>query len=440
VRPDLGRNDGGGGGHYAYLDHVLNFIESQGQNRTLENFRTPYIKTTLLYVWPLFVVLHALVGLGGVCGNAAMLTVIVRRRLYRCSTFFFLGHLAFSDLFKAAVVLPITVATMMMGNWIFGSFLCYFLPMMHSFPIHASMLTYMLMAIDRYRLILYPMKSRIPARLCMIASWVGALCAALPYAVYVNYYDLGVLVHPALDGVGVCWMAMSKSSQEYIRAMFVVLYCLPLAIMAFLYVRMSAEIKSADSPSVSVHFEENMHSDSTYHTNVNWSPSESERFHDSLQFQCPRDSGDDEDNGEIDPRKEKRTQKYLISMVMLFGMCWCPIHILMLVNHLVIETDDNQGHLDITYLTFTIFGFMSTCTTPVLFASWFMSDQTKDRLRGYFRFSNRRQSALSTRMTTASPPPLSSSHASPTRADRPHSDKAPPSPNGHVHFVKKSYF
>ncbi len=66
------------------------------------------------------------------------------------------------------------------------------------------------------------------------------------------------------------------------------------------------------------------------------------------------------------------------------------------MSHFVYEHDDNTGGFDITYLTFTFFGYLSTCINPVLFAYWRMSEQTKDRLRGYFRFSNRRHNTQHT--------------------------------------------
>ena len=110
----------------------------------------------------------------------------------------------------------------------------------------------------------------------------------------------------------------------------------------------------------------------------------------------------DDHDDDIDFRKEKRSQKYMITMVMLFAICWCPVNILILVTHFVYENDSNSGHFDITYMTFTFFGFLSTCTNPVLVGSWLMSNRTKDRLRGYFRFSNRRRSSAhsSTSRTT----------------------------------------
>ena len=46
--------------------------------------------------------------------------------------------------------------------------MCYFLPMLHSFPIHASMLTFLMIAVDRYRLIVHPMKPRVRQMSCFV--------------------------------------------------------------------------------------------------------------------------------------------------------------------------------------------------------------------------------------------------------------------------------
>ena len=137
--------------------------------------RKPIIRTALRYVYPLFILIHAIVVLVGTVGNFGMMVVVTRRRLYHDPMYFFLGNLALSDFIKAALVLPLTLSHLLMQNWIFGSFLCYFLPMLHSFPIHASILTYMMIAVDRYRSIVHPMRSRVPAGLCTIAVWVRPL-------------------------------------------------------------------------------------------------------------------------------------------------------------------------------------------------------------------------------------------------------------------------
>ena len=151
-------------------------------------------------------------------------------------------------------------------------------------------------------------------------------------------------------------------------------------------------------------------SSSSYNSRLTWLNNESENQNsESHDLHHPhhskhkysnhhsRGSDDDPDGGsgteeeDIDVLKERRTQHYMITMVTLFAMCWCPINLLILVTHFVYEDDHNSGHFDITYLTFTFFGFLSTCVNPVLFASWRLSDSAKERLRGYFRFDGSRR-------------------------------------------------
>ncbi len=92
-----------------------------------------------------------------------------------------------------------------------------------------------------------------------------------------------------------------------------------------------------------------------------------------------------ETSAEVNVVAEQRSQRYLVTMVTLYALCWFPVNVLILATHFVYETDDSAGHIDITYLIFTFFGFLSTCVNPVLFTSWCMSRDTKDRLRDCLR-------------------------------------------------------
>ncbi|XP_041370985.1 neuropeptide Y receptor type 5-like [Gigantopelta aegis] len=400
-----------------YIELILAWLIHNNGTSSDVDFTQPYVRRSLRYVYPLFMFLHAVVGVVGIVGNIAMIIVLGKRRLYHDQTFFLLGNLAFSDLIKCVFVLPITLANLLIQNWLFGSFLCFFLPMMQCFPVYASMLTFLMIAIDRYRLIVHPFKSRLPAGLCTIAVWVVAVCVVLPYAVYIKYIDLGASLGEQFEGAGICYVHLEKRIEEYIRAMFVTLYAMPLAVIAFLYVRVSAEIKSRESANISVHFASssgdeipNMPEPISYQSSITWSTangarnsrSENEATSASAAAAAaiavasqlkPYEHNTPEYDDDLDLVKEKRTQNYLIAMTTLFAMCWCPLHILILVHYFVHENDKNEGHYDITYITFAWFGFLSTCTNPILFASWRMSSATKDRLRGYFRFSNRRRSS-----------------------------------------------
>jgi hypothetical protein len=59
-------------------------------------------------------------------------------------------------------------------------------------PLHVTMLTFLLIAVDRYRLILDPRKPRLPSFVCAAGTWLLAICIVLPYPIYTTYLDLGV--------------------------------------------------------------------------------------------------------------------------------------------------------------------------------------------------------------------------------------------------------
>jgi hypothetical protein len=367
------------------------------------------IRKPLQYVYPLFIFLHALAATGGIAGNIGIIVIIIRKKLYNDPVYFFMANLATSDIIKSTFVLPLTITNLMMTNWVFGSFICFFLPMLQSFPVHVSMLTFLMVAVDRYRTIVYPMKSRVPAGLCAIGVWVVSVCVVLPHAVYLKYIDLGKL-GVDLKNEGICYVSFEKHYEEYVRAMFVIMYALPLAVCAFLYVKTSAEIKAREvvmPPEIPQQYRPSIRdegaramSDSSYHSRVTWSTCDTERrvepegaSGESSQINSYIDRSGHDSDDEIDIIKEKRTQKYMISMVTIFGLCWCPLHVMYLVTPFVVpeETEQKEKIMDIFFITFSWFGFLSTCSNPVLFASWRMSDTAKDRLRGYFRFSNRRR-------------------------------------------------
>ncbi|XP_033757143.1 prolactin-releasing peptide receptor-like [Pecten maximus] len=387
-------------GQETYIGLILKWLHDNNSTEGVD-FTQPHVRRSLRYVYPLFMFLHAAVGIFGLVGNIAILIVIGKRGLYKDQTFFFLGNIAFSDLIKCMFVLPVTLSNLLIGNWVFGSFLCFFLPMMQCFPIHSTMLTYLMIAIDRYRLIVTPFKARAPAGLCIIGVWVAAVCLVLPFAVYLRYIDLGSILGDRFEGVGICYVNQERHIEEYIRAMFVTLYAMPLAVIGFLCVKVSAELKSLETVTISVHFsapsEMCTHSEQSYNSRIRWADPDTESSRcdtdaPSSESRSPKDYTDgatQDSDDDLDLAKEKRTQNYLIAMVTLFAICWCPLNILILVQFFVHENGNNTGHFDITYTTFTVFGFLSTCINPVLFASWRMSNSTKDRLRGYFRFSSR---------------------------------------------------
>lgn len=65
-------------------------------------------------------------------------------------------------------------------------------------PLHAALLTHLLIAFDRMRWLSDPMNTRFPAFVCSCATWLTGMVIALPYPIYTTYLDLGVSGFPFL--------------------------------------------------------------------------------------------------------------------------------------------------------------------------------------------------------------------------------------------------
>ncbi|XP_024945706.1 5-hydroxytryptamine receptor 1 isoform X3 [Cephus cinctus] len=266
-------------------------------------------------------------------------------------------------------------------------------------PLHVSMMTYLMIAGDRFRLLSDPGKPRIPAFVCALGAWFFAICIVLPYPIYTTYLDLERFMKQHFEGMGICVANLADDMQEYMRGLFIGTYVAPLTITAYLYVKASRELQSQEGPLAVAMFEARTGDVYSRHSS-----------HASNDITSARDgkreSGSvctggtvglpgltaayDLYNAELDVRKEKRTQKYLIFMVSVYAICLCPLMVLRLAKLALMETYENSGHFDITFTMFVWVAFMPTVTTPALYASWQMSRSAKERLRGYFRFSNRR--------------------------------------------------
>lgn len=111
-----------------YLGQIIHVLQNL-PNETVD-IGTPHLRKSLADVYPVFLGLYGVVMVIGALGNIGMATHILRRRLYRESTGAYLLNVAFCNVLMAVVLLPLSLAILLIQNWVFGSFLCYFVPML----------------------------------------------------------------------------------------------------------------------------------------------------------------------------------------------------------------------------------------------------------------------------------------------------------------------
>ena len=257
---------------------------------------------------------------------------------------------------------------------------------------------------------------------CIIAVWILSGCAVLPHAVYTRYLDFGnTSLGPEFKGTGICWVTIQNNSEKYIRVLFVILFCLPLGITASLFIKVSMELENLSASTSSIKIDSgSRYSEASYQSHVTWLSSEnvvkigSESNGNSIAHSADG-SVEECDDDNLDIRKEKRAQRYLAAMVTSFAICWLPVYILTMVTHFVQDDDDHMKNYDITYITFTFIGFLSTCIKPLLFVCWCMSSASRKQLCAQLKLGKRGT-------TTTSANPLMSSEKTDKKYHGIHSD------------------
>ncbi|KAF6040116.1 hypothetical protein EB796_001589 [Bugula neritina] len=246
---------------------------------------------------------------------------------------------------------------MVYRNWIFGVMTCYMSAVVPYIMLHCSMLTFIIMAADRYRSIAHPTKRQLNVSLCLVTVWVSSVCAAMPSVTYIHYRDVHHL-HSKLHNNGLCW----STGDEYSKVIFVTIFTLPAVIIAFLLVKTSAELKTKEAL-CKLHNSQsnrNMGSDSLDEDSITAA---------EINVKC-------KDKRVIE--KEKTTQKYLTLTMGLWITCWIPMKIFGVISSNTTETIDNAQMLDIVQMILLPISAMCTLTTPICFVLMKQSLKKKD--------------------------------------------------------------
>ncbi|XP_016310634.1 neuromedin-K receptor [Sinocyclocheilus anshuiensis] len=225
-----------------------------------------------------------------VCGNLIVMWIILAHKRMRTVTSYFLLNLAFSDASMAAFNTLINFVYATHGDWYFGEAYCKFHNFFPVTSVFASIYSMSAIAVDRYMAIIHPLKPRLSAtatKVIIVCIWVLAVVLAFPLCFFSTIKKL-----PKRTLCYVAWPRPSEDPFMYHIIVALLVYVLPLVVMAITYTIVGLTLWGGEIP------------------------------------------GDSSDNYQGQLRAKRKVVKMMIIVVVTFAICWLPYHVYFLVTGL----------------------------------------------------------------------------------------------------------
>ncbi|XP_067828751.1 pyroglutamylated RF-amide peptide receptor-like [Heptranchias perlo] len=320
------------------LNQLLDFF-----NLSRKEFIQTYKLQPLIYIPELpftakvtFVVTYSLIFTLAFFGNSLVVCIVILGKGARTVTTIFICSLAVSDLLITFFCIPFTLLQNISSEWIGGAFVCKMIPFVQTTAVVSCILTMMCIAVERYQGIVHPLKRHYMntrAYKMLGIVWAVALFVGSPM-LYIQ--QLEVKYDFLYDRHYVCclecWNSLSLR-QAYATFILVALFLLPLTAMLVLYTRIVFEL---------------------------WIK---KRVGDGSILNALNQS-------EISKitRKKKRAIVMMVTVVVLFTICWAPFHVAhMLFEYSNLAEEYDDVTINMVIATVQAIGFFNSFNNPVVY-------------------------------------------------------------------------
>lgn len=188
----------------------------------------------------------------GVLGNLCLIYVTTRQKEKSNVTNLLIANLAFSDFLMCLICQPLTATYTIMDYWIFGEVLCKMLTFIQCMSVTVSILSLVLVALERHQLIIHPTgwkPSVFQAYLGIMIIWFISCFLSLPFLANSILSDLFHRNHSKavefLEDKVVCIVFWPSDHHRLIYTTFLLLfqYSAPLVFILVCYVRIYQRLR-----------------------------------------------------------------------------------------------------------------------------------------------------------------------------------------------------
>ncbi|NXW37535.1 GPR83 protein, partial [Phaetusa simplex] len=270
-------------------------------------------------------------------GNVLVCHVVIKTKRMHSATSLFIVNLAVADIMITLLNTPFTLARFVNSTWIFGKGMCHVSRFAQYCSLHVSALTLTAIAVDRHQVIMHPLKPRTSTAKGVIyisVIWIMATCFSLPHAIYQKLFTFEYSEEVTRC---LCLPDFPEPADLFWKyldlATFILLYVLPLLIISAAYMTVAKKL-----------WLRNVIGDVT-----------------TEQYFALR-------------KKNKKTIKMLMLVVILFAVCWFPLNCyVILLSSQTIHTNNAL------YFAFHWFAMSSTCYNPFIYC-W-LNDSFRSELK-----------------------------------------------------------
>ncbi|CAI9597513.1 unnamed protein product [Staurois parvus] len=205
------------------------------------------------------------VGITGMLGNFLVIYAFCRSRSLRSPANMFIINLAVSDFFMSVTQAPVFFTTSLHKRWIFGEKGCELYAFCGALFGITSMITLMVIAVDRYFVITRPLASigvmsKKRAVLILLGVWIYSLAWSLPpFFGWSAYVPEGLMTSCTWD-----YMTFTPSVRAYTMLLFCFVFFIPLFVIIYCYIFIFKAIKNTNRAVQKIGSDENKESHKQY--------------------------------------------------------------------------------------------------------------------------------------------------------------------------------
>ncbi|ELT99672.1 hypothetical protein CAPTEDRAFT_35369, partial [Capitella teleta] len=262
------------------------------------------------------------------CINFVVCYVLFKNRRMRTVTNCFTTNLSISDILLTLLNIPFNVIRNTTEEWVFGHVICGCTNFILNVSVYASTFTMAAIALERYRVIMCPLRPRISfcvASVTLVVIWLLGIIMSLPFAVFSEVVEVRFLLHDTLR----CRVEYPQPQRTYERYIilttFICQYVVPLLLTGVIYTHIVYKLWSREMIGQSIERQQVAHL-----------------------------------------KSRKRSIRMLVVVVLLFSICWLPLNLYHIL--LNFHPDKNlfvpNGNV---YLSFHWLAMTSVCFNPLVY-------------------------------------------------------------------------